>query len=261
MGRLVILKRLRQESAKHNWFGVAVDLVILIVGVFLGIQVNNWNQDRLNRAEGKDYRDQIYLDLESNQRDLAFRMRYDGQLLAHAEAALAALDRPVEDRPGDFIISAYEASNHIPQPVRRDTYDEVQGAGKASFLGDKMLRNRIANYYAGMATMQRLFDNIPAYRDSIRSALPYAVQAAVIKDCPEILETDRYGSVTPSLADHCKSSLDPALARRIAAEVRTIPNLRWQLNRAAADLSQKILNARKLSEEAERLKQQIRASG
>ena len=261
MGRLVILKRLRQESAKQNWFGVAVDLVILIVGVFLGIQVNNWNQDRLNRAEGKDYRDQIYLDLESNQRDLAFRMRYDGQLLAHAEAALAALDRPVEDRPGDFIISAYEASNHIPQPVRRDTYDEVQGAGKASFLGDKMLRNRIANYYAGMATMQRLFDNIPAYRDSIRSALPYAVQAAVIKDCPEILETDRYGSVTPSLADHCKSSLDPALARRIAAEVRTIPNLRWQLNRAAADLSQKILNARKLSEEAERLKQQIRASG
>lgn len=257
----MFLKRLRGEASRQNWFGVAVDLVILVLGVFLGIQVSNWNQARLDRAEGEDYRDQIYLDLESNQRDLDFRVRYDGQLLAHAEAALAALDRPVEDHPGDFIISAYEASNHIPQPVRRDTYDEVQAAGKASFLGDKMLRNRIANYYAGMATMQRLFDNIPAYRDSIRSALPFAVQATVIKDCPEILETDKYGSVTPRLADHCRSSLDPAVASRVAAEVRTIPNLRWQLNRAAADLSQKILNARKLSEEAERLKQQIRAAG
>ena len=255
----MFLKRLRNEASRQNWFGVAVDLVILVLGVFLGIQVSNWNQGRLDRAEGADYRDQIYLDLESNQRDLAFRVRYDGQILAHAEAALAALDRPVENSPGDFIISAYEASNHIPQPVRRDTYDEVQSAGKASFLGNKMLRNRIANYYAGMATMQRLFDNIPAYRDSIRSALPYAVQSTVMKDCPEILETDKYGSVTPSLADHCKSSLAPALARRVAADVRTIPNLRWELNRVAADLNLKILNARKLSEEAERLKQQIRA--
>jgi len=256
----MILKRLRAETGRQNWFGVAVDLVILILGVFLGIQVSNWNQDRLDRAHGKEYRDQIYLDLESNQRDLAFRVHYDGQLLGHAEAALAALNQPVTDRPGDFIIAAYEASNHIPQPVRRSTYDEVMASGMADFLGDRMLKERITNYYVGMATMQRLFDNIPAYRDTIRSALPFEVQSQVLKDCPEVLETDKYGSVTPRLADDCRSSLDPRLAIRVAADVRTIPHLRWILNSAAADLHLKILNARKLSEEAERLKQQIRAA-
>jgi hypothetical protein len=256
----MILKRLRAEAKQQNWFGVAVDLVILILGVFLGIQVSNWNQDRVDRAQGKEYRDQIYLDLESNERDLAFRMHYDGQLLGHAEAALAALDRPVADRPGDFIISAYEASNHIPQPVRRSTYDEALASGMANFLGDKMLKERITNYYVGMATMQRLFDNIPPYREAIRSALPFDVQSRVMKDCPEVLETDKYGSVTPRLAEDCRSSMDPRLARRVAAEVRTIPNLRWALNGAAADLHNKILNARKLSEEAGRLRQQIRAA-
>ena len=256
----MILKRLRQEAGRQNWFGVAVDLVILIVGVFLGMQVNNWNQDRLDRAEGREYRNQLYLDHESNQRDLAFRVHYDGQLLAHAERTLAALERPVEDRPGDFIISAYEASNHIPQPVRRATYDEVTASGKANFLGDKMLRERITNYYVGMATMQRLFDNIPAYRDTIRSALPYSVQAQVLKDCPEVLQTDSFGSVTPKLADNCRSGLDPGVALRVAAEVRSIPNLRWALNAVTADLNQKIWNERKLSEEAERLKQEIRAA-
>jgi len=257
----MILKRLRKEAAQQNWLGVAVDLVILILGVFLGIQVSNWNQDRLDRAEGKEYRRQLYLDLESNQRDLAFRMHYEGQLLRHAEAALAALERPVGERPGDFIISAYEASNHVPQPVRRATYDEVMSAGKANFVGDRMLRERIANYYNGMATMQRLFDNIPAYRDTIRSALPYVVQVQVMKDCPEVLQTDKYGSVTPELADNCASSVDPGFAQKVAAEVRTIPNLRWLLNGASADLNLKIVNERKLSEEAERLKEQIRAAG
>ena len=254
----MILKRLRAEVSRQNWLGVAVDLVILILGVFLGIQVNNWNQERLDRAEGGEYRDRLYFDLESDQRDVAFRIQYYGQALAHAQAALAALDRPVTDDPGAFIIHAYEASNYIPQAIRHFTYDEVVASGKAEFLGDRMLRERIANYYVGLATMQRLFDNIPPYREAIRSALPFSAQAQVLKDCPEVLETDEYGSVTPRLSNHCTSTLDRRTAERVAAEVRTIPNLRWALNRVIADLNQKIWNASQLSKEAERLKGQIR---
>lgn len=250
----MILKRLRLQAARQNWFGVAVELVILILGVFLGIQVNNWNQGRLDRADGSKLRERLYSDLESNQRDLAFRVQYQGQVLGHARSASAALDRPVSSNPGAFIIDAYEASNHIPQPIRRSTYDEAVASGKAEFLGDPMLRERIANYYVGMATMQRIFDNVPPYRDSIRSALPFAVQARVMKDCPEVLEADRFGSITPRLSDRCESTLDPRVAERVAAEVRTIPDLRWALNRVIADLDQKIWNARQLSREAERLK-------
>lgn len=255
----MFLKRLERDAARYDWFGAAVEVGIVLVGVFLGIQASNWNQGRLDRAEGRDYRAGLVRDLESNQRELAFFVHYYGQILGHAEAASAALDRPVSDHPGDFIISAYEASNHIPQPVRRATYDEVQAAGKASFLGEQSLRDQITNYYVGVATMQRLFDIVPPYRDTIRSALPYPVQVQVLKDCPEVLETDQFGSVAPRLADHCTSRLDPQAAQRIASEIRTIPHLRWALTGVTADLNQKILNARKLSAEAERLKQQIQA--
>jgi hypothetical protein len=257
----MILRRLRAEAALQNWFGVAMDLVILILGVFLGIQVNNWNQARLDRAEGHEYRERLYFDLESDQRDVAFRIQYYGQVLAHAQAALAALDGPVGDDPGAFIIHAYEASNHIPQAIRHFTYDEVVASGKAEFLGDRMLRERIANYYVGLATMQRLFDNVPPYRETIRSALPFVAQTQVLKDCPEVLQTDEYGSVTPRLSDRCTSTMDPRSAERVATELRTIPNLRWALNRVIADLDQKIWNARQLSKEAERLKGQIREAG
>ena len=257
----MVLKRLRAEGARQNWFGVAVDLVILILGVFLGIQVSNWNQARLDRAEGGEYRERLYFDLESDQRDLAFRIQYYGQVLAHAQAALAALDRPVSEGPGVFIIHAYEASNHIPQAIRHFTYDEMIASGKAEFLGDRMLRERVANYYVGQATMQRLFDNVPPYRETIRSVLPFSAQAQVLKDCPEVLQTDKFGSVTPRLSDRCRSTMDPRSAERIATEVRAIPNLKWALNRVIADLDQKIWNARQLSREAERLKGQIREAG
>lgn len=257
----MILKRLRTEAARLNWFGVAVDFVILVLGVFLGIQVSNWNQARLDRAEGKEYRQRVYSDLESNQRDLAFRIHYDGQVLTHAREALAALNRPVGDRPGEFIIHAYEASNHIPQPLREFTYDEAVASGRAEQLGDPMLRERIANYYVALETIQRLFDYTPPYRDLVRSALPFAAQAEVMKDCPEILKSDELGNVTPRLSNDCKSTMDLRSAEQVAAEVRTIPNLRWALNRVISDLDQKIWNARELSNQAEQLKRLIRTTG
>ena len=106
--------------------------------------------------------------------------------------------------------------------------------------------------------MQRLFDYTPPYRDELRSALSFAAQIQVMRDCPEVLAADEYGSVTPRLSDDCKSTMDPRSAERVAAEVRTIPNLKWLLNRDIADLDQKIGNARQLAKEAERLKRQLR---
>ena len=37
------IRRFRQHISDHNWFAVAVDLAIVVVGVFLGIQASNWN--------------------------------------------------------------------------------------------------------------------------------------------------------------------------------------------------------------------------
>lgn len=254
----MFVRRLRLEAGRQNWFGVGVDLVILILGVFLGIQVNNWNQARLDRAEGKEYLARLYSDLESNERVLAFRIHYDGQTLTHAREALVALDRPVLDDPAQFIIDAFEASNHVPRPLRQFTYDEVVGAGKSELLGDPVLRERIANYYSGVDTMQRLFDFTPPYRELIRSALPPAAQFQVMQDCPEVFHTDEFGNVTPELLDNCKSKMSLPMARKIAADVRSIPGLRWALNRVIMDLDQKIKSASRSSGDARQMKNEIR---
>jgi hypothetical protein len=54
--------------------------------------------------------------------------------------------------------------------------------------------------------------------------------------------------------------MDQRSAARLAAELRAIPKLRWELNRVTADLDQKIVNARQLSSDAERLKRELRPS-
>lgn len=76
----MILKRLRKEAAQQNWLGVAVDLFILILGVFLGIQVSNWNQDRLDARRGRAYLARILADLDTDLRVNANRERFLAQV-------------------------------------------------------------------------------------------------------------------------------------------------------------------------------------
>lgn len=42
----MILRRITEHVRAQNWFAVALDFVIVVVGVFIGIQVANWNEER-----------------------------------------------------------------------------------------------------------------------------------------------------------------------------------------------------------------------
>ena len=45
----MISRPLYEHVRTHNCFAVAIDFVIVVVGVFLGVQVSNWNAARVDR--------------------------------------------------------------------------------------------------------------------------------------------------------------------------------------------------------------------
>jgi hypothetical protein len=46
----MILRRVTRHVKDENWFAVGLDFVIVVVGVFIGIQVANWNDERLENV-------------------------------------------------------------------------------------------------------------------------------------------------------------------------------------------------------------------
>ena len=47
----MILRRIIAHFRKQEWIAIAIDFVIVVVGVFVGLQVNNWNEARSERAK------------------------------------------------------------------------------------------------------------------------------------------------------------------------------------------------------------------
>ena len=51
----MILRRLTEQLKQQNWTAIAIEFVLLVAGVFLGIQVANWNETRREHALEAEY--------------------------------------------------------------------------------------------------------------------------------------------------------------------------------------------------------------
>ena len=56
----LILRRLATSIRKQDWFAVVIETLIVVMGVYLGIQLGNWNAAQAQRAEGERLVERLY---------------------------------------------------------------------------------------------------------------------------------------------------------------------------------------------------------
>ena len=238
----MILRRVHEHVVHHNWFAVAVDLFIVVVGVFLGAQASNWNQARLDRQQGREYRAMLRQDLDTNLKTIANRRQYYSWVRDEAIATQAALARPSGQAGEQFLIDAYQASQMLPWAVKRNTYDQILSTGAMGELGAPLLRDEVANYYVTTEITGANIVSVPPYREILRRVMPYEVQQRVRSRCAEVVGQDSAGSSEVTLPGACTLGLDAATVRKAVTQVHDWPQLSLDLNRLIVDLDQKLLS-------------------
>ncbi len=235
----MIVRRIREHVSQHNWFAVGIDLAIVIVGVFIGTQANNWNEARIERAAAADYREQIIDDLKSNEADIAGRLAYYRSVRVHALATLAAIETPSRPLSEQFLIDAYQASQVWLRPLIRTGYDEMTGAGLSHGIGDRQTRSKLTAWYTQIPQFDATASNMTSYRERLRRAMPYKVQYAVRKRCGERVTTVPSGAQMAALPHSCSLDLDQSTVGEANSWIEAA-DLGEDLTRHIADIDQKL---------------------
>ncbi len=143
----MILRRIIAHFRKQEWTAIGIDFVIVVVGVFVGMQVTNWNADAADRRRANAYVERLTADMEG---DLASR-RAD---VAYYAAVLDSLVRtndlladPASD-PQELVVSAYRASEILYPAPTRATWDEIVSSGDVSLLPSEAVDAGVAEYFA-----------------------------------------------------------------------------------------------------------------
>jgi hypothetical protein len=236
----MITSRIVNHFKGRNWSALGLELLVVILGVFIGLQVDNWNQARIQHNEVKSYYDRLIEDMRANEQDLLARKDYYTQVRTHGQAALDALRKPREELAEQLLIDAYQATQIWQFVFNRATYDEILSAGAMGTIPDLVARRRISNYFVIADSVINLLLDQNAYRESVRSYLPVDVQRRIERNCGDVVITTSSGAVGNSLAVECSLALDKAAVRVAVDSLLSAPGLETQLNRRLSNVDAKL---------------------
>lgn len=189
----MILRRLTEHVKTQNWFAVALDFLIVVLGVFVATQVSNWNAARADNDRARSYLERLGNDLAADiatgERKQAFRAEVAG--FGRAGLAYAETGEAGDRSQWDLLLAYFQASQVDEYNLTDATYEELKSAGELGLIRSEAIREALSIYYT-------LGDNLilterPRYREHVRGIVPIDVQTHIWTNC---FQTDVLGVQT-----------------------------------------------------------------
>ena len=251
----MLLRRVIEHVKTQNWTAVALDFVIVVVGVFIGIQVANWNDARANRGIAAAHLSEIAEDLRAH-------LEFHDKLYDSAVARIAAVDYIYDKAfgrklPGrlrlsveDWEVPATPALTEEDLDVlmgsinliritvgSRNGYESLINSGHLGLIENRDLARRIQKYYNEYDDVRDTAGDVfrPFRNDGVLANYKYGVSVFDERPAQEIIDLAReheefaaylrsareWGIVHAMFLDDLKTSTEELLVE-IEAELEQI---------------------------------------
>jgi len=238
----MILRRVMQHIKAQHWTAIGIELLIVIMGVFIGTQVSNWNQERATNQQAANFTVHLREDLREEDWGYQMMIQYHREVLANAERAVGALDgtAPVADEA--LLISAYRATQYKQKLRRRATYDELISTGTIGLIRDQTLRDTAMRVYNMPTLDNTVREGMQSrYREAFRMIVPNAVQRVIAKNCGDRFQkVGDYAGIANTLDYPCRTDLDESMIRSAASNLRANANVLPLLRLRIADIETRL---------------------
>jgi hypothetical protein len=240
----MILRRVIGHVREQNWTAIAIDFVIVVIGVFVGIQVANWNTERERTRDSAVFTARLKADLREENWRYRLLVDYHRDVQAAARRAADALDGTAPLSNEEFLVSAYRASQYKQGSSRRATYDQLISTGNIGLIRDDALLRTAVRAYS-IATINDLVrEGVNSrYRELFRMSIDTAVQKALGVQCGDrYLEPGDFEGMSEVLDYPCTTGLPAAVIDTAADTLRADPNTLRYLRLRIADLETRLVD-------------------
>ena len=148
----MILNRIASGLRKNDWGTIAIEILIVVVGIFLGLQVDDWNESRKERQRETRYLERLYEDLEQDIDTIEANLSSYSAREDMADFLLETVRNPelIMSEPSRFVISVLQAAFTSSPAISDHTFEELKFSGDLVIIQDEALRSALSKYYTGI---------------------------------------------------------------------------------------------------------------
>jgi hypothetical protein len=139
----MILQRIAAGLKSRDWFTVVLEVAIVVVGIFIGLQVDDWNQTRKDRAAEQRYLERLAIEVAENRDGALARMESHERRARILRLTFRYLRDGQSELPTKADLSRALCRWHVLPSfrLRTNTYDELVATGNLTLIESEDIRN------------------------------------------------------------------------------------------------------------------------
>jgi hypothetical protein len=160
----MIIQRIARAVRHQDWSALSIELLVVVVGIFLGLQVDSWNESRKEAARESIYLERLLADIEEMLAQHSAHEKIAADRLKGIYVTFDALHACALDAEA---VQAFERTlmdhQFLPRlEVVRSTYDEMVASGALARIDDPVLKKKISEVYSSAVAAQQFIEYFTA---------------------------------------------------------------------------------------------------
>ncbi len=156
-----IRKQLASENKTAAYLRYALgEILLVVIGILIALQVNNWNQNRKDRIREVQYLHNLKQDLEQQVININGQLDFEKKIvnISNSLIKMYNANQDFPDNPEVFL----RISNIAPRKTFRSvnaTFSDMESSGALNLITNPKLRKEIINYYQDLDTKQAIIQH------------------------------------------------------------------------------------------------------
>lgn len=165
----MILRRLASAIRHQNWFQVVIEILIVIIGIFLGLQVQGWYEDQADRVQEQAYLDRLHSDIVSlagyqtqlDERRFIDRLREQFRTNLMETIDYIGGHNPNKTLGNDHCASIIFSHTYNNSPIMTiATLNELISSGQISLIENQGIKIALSEFVAATQFMQTQLNHL-----------------------------------------------------------------------------------------------------
>ena len=144
-----IRQRLLQENRVSKYLVYAVgEIVLVVIGILIALQINNWNENRKDRVKEKHYISNLIRDVKNQIKSIKEHKTFEEKVINQIGLVLTKVKK--NNGFSNTNEQLKELQNLVPIitfKVYASTFSDLQSSGNMSLISNKDLSDKINQYY------------------------------------------------------------------------------------------------------------------